>query len=107
MLRGGREGGPSYLIEREVYSPTDSNWVRNHRALLSPGAVKDGTNSRSLDYCQLYPHSEGVIALKKNGGLYRKLKTILNIGPAVGPQFSRSRLNLPKQYSIYFSQRRW
>lgn len=42
----------SYLIRGEVYSPVDSNWARNHRALLfSVRALKKTlTNSRFLAY---------------------------------------------------------
>lgn len=50
----------SYLIRGEVYSPVDSNWARNHRALLfSVRTLKKSlTNSRFLAYyCRTVPPS--------------------------------------------------
>lgn len=48
----------SYLIREEVYSPVDSNWARNHRALLFSFRTlkKTLTNSRFLAYyCRIAP----------------------------------------------------
>lgn len=48
----------SYLIRGEVYSPVDSNWARNHRALLFSVRTlkKTLTNSRFLAYyCRTAP----------------------------------------------------
>lgn len=48
----------SYLIRGEVYSPVDSNWARNHRALLFSVRTlkKTLTNSRFLAYyCRTVP----------------------------------------------------
>lgn len=49
--REHRKSG-SYLIRGEVYSPVDSNWARNHRALLFSVRTlkKTLTNSRFLAY---------------------------------------------------------
>ena len=52
------ENRGSYLIREEVYSPVDSNWARNHRALLSSvrSLKKTLTNSRFLAYyCPAVP----------------------------------------------------